>query len=665
LPNISPFVVSFISVQIQHESRFCCAHIPNLHITVMLSADPKLSSELYGRVLEKMLYETLALKASEAGDEVVAKAEHCFLITLVGWGPTDFLKEHIKLCSPNGEQRNSAAVQAETRFAYRFMQSAANYLQFPVPLEREQSDGSLIRAEGYYDAQSSLFDVDKLCRTFLSAEDPTANQNSLVALDAIAKLHMMKFRYDEALRCLLSVGALHSSRQLPDFESEALDFSNQACSRDIDKPWQTAGVPYLYVLDIIDSHHLHQALVDSEFMKNVAKDKISPLFALLQLVGFNAMREFLVKHCVPPQYADKKALQLHEDENASASKEERRGTLPLDLVARQLESSPKILHWYLHSIFTEKPELYVRFPNTAYPPRAVTELHRRHFDLILQHGAGEERDSSLTLAAVEAYKVGSVTTQLLHFLKSALPLGGIRPEDAKSALELERAKDQDNGELSPWYALELAYIMERYGDETEAEARQILRLYMECAKSLVLAVSFAQRNESFSSILWDVIMQYCLSGNQRKEGRAEEKVDGSLFGALLEAAALSGADLAQLVTNIPPGMAIEGLRPRLVAAVADYRLKLKMHESASKAASQEMINILRELTHRSRRGVRHILSDLSSGHYQAASAHTTKAGDEGVDPSWVRENDVSQKMLTMRTVIRRDREKVCLAPAML
>ena len=66
----------------------------------------------------------------------------------------------------------------------------------------------------------------------------------------------------------------------------------------------------------------------------------------------------------------------------------------------------------------------------------------------------------------------------------------------------------------------------------------------------------------------------------------------------------SGADLAQLVAKIPPGMQVEGLRPRLVAAVADYRLKVQLHETSSSIASDERLLLVRETSHRMRRGVR-------------------------------------------------------------
>ena len=371
------------------------------------------------------------------------------------------------------------------------------------------------------------------------------------------------------------------------------------------------------------------------------------------------MATFLVEHCVPPQFLDKETLLSHKDDHMSTTGEERRGTLPLDLVASQLDGSPKILHWYLHLILTRKPEVYVRFPNTAYPPRAVTELHRLHFDLYVDF-AGSERDSAITLSGVEAYKVCSVTTRLLVFLKAALPLGGIRPQDAKKALEDERSESK--GGLPATFALELAYIIDHYGEETEAEALEVLDLYMKGAKSLVLAVSFAQRNEAYSSILWAAIMEHCLAkGSEKPDSSKEERVDGSVFGALLEAAALAGADVAHLVTQIPPGMAIEGLRPRLVAAVADYRLKLQMHEAASEAANQEMIGILREVSHRSRRGARYKFSSLGPYQYQKATSSHETADEDWANPEAQYTSPPKTLDKSLRTRERRDREKLCLA----
>lgn len=224
-------------------------------------------------------------------------------------------------------------------------------------------------------------------------------------------------------------------------------------------------------------------------------------------------------------------------------------------------------------------------------------------------------------------------------------------------MEQERAKDE--GELSNSFALELAYIVENYGADTESEADEILSLYMKGAKSLILAVSFAQRNKTYSDRLWKALIGHCLfKESSEEESKQQDQIDGTRFGALLEAAALFGADLAKLVTQIPEGMAIEGLRPRLVAAVTDYRLKLTMHEAASEVAAQEMISILRELSHRSRRGVRHQLSTAPAP--KTANTAEQKAEERHTEDT---HTSLSRLPKDLRTRERRDRHKLSIAPA--
>jgi len=162
------------------------------------------------------------------------------------------------------------------------------------------------------------------------------------------------------------------------------------------------------------------------------------------------------------------------------------------------------------------------------------------------------------------------------------------------------------------FARELAYVIDRCGSGTEDDSRIILQLYLEGAKSLPLAVAYAQRNKAHSKMLWDSLVSYCLdpkpqSTRKRKGKRKEsisEKQDGHLFGALLEVAARSGADLAHLVGEIPKGMQIEGLRPRLIASIADYRVKVQMHKAASHVLNKDRVDLLRELAQKSRRGTR-------------------------------------------------------------
>ena len=162
------------------------------------------------------------------------------------------------------------------------------------------------------------------------------------------------------------------------------------------------------------------------------------------------------------------------------------------------------------------------------------------------------------------------------------------------------------------FARELAYVIDRCGSGSEDDSRTILQLYLEGAKSLPLAVAYAQRNKVHSTMLWDSLVSYCLDPKpqltRKRKGKRKDSIsdkeDGHLFGALLEVAARSGADLSHLVSKIPKGMQIEGLRPRLIASIADYRVKVQMHKAAAEVLNKDKVDLLRELAQKSRRGTR-------------------------------------------------------------
>lgn len=502
------------------------------------------------------------------------------------------------------------------------MQTAAVYMQFPARDDAYGYGGASSRYDAEKDeSQDSLFDISTMLailalRAPLVSSDQTSNSelalshhvspNDQTSLEAIARLYMMQDRHDLALKSLLAIGAIHSPTILESLESRAIEIVNGCHSTDPEPPVHVGTVCYDYILILIESQHLNQCLLQNDFILSTDSRLYKPLIALLRLVGLQRLGEFLIEHCVASDFKYEMSLsEAFPDALPSSYPRQEvqlREPLPFDKVAKQFESSPALFYWYLHLVLTKRPEFYIKFPNNAVPPKTVTSLHRKHFQLYVDF-AGELRDSTKALASTQQYNADSTTTPMLLFLKAALPLGGLLPIDARRALEIERSKsggdedetDDKNRSSSPLFALELAYIIENYGDRTENGALGILNLYLLGCRSLMLAVSFAQRQKQFSSLLWDKLTSFCTGKTS----------DGELFGKLLEAAAYSGADLARLVEQIPPGMIVEGLRPRLVAAVADYRMKLEIYTAATAAGSEEAIVLMREIAHRSRRGVRY------------------------------------------------------------
>jgi hypothetical protein len=356
-------------------------------------------------------------------------AQH-FLESLLAWGPTNVLKEHIKLYKYSREKCdgniNHLLKPVEVALQRRYLQTAAGYLNFPVnPEGREALEAAAPRYEANRDdSQDSLFQIDEVLEwsipqaplAALSFElDDTAaptrpELNNQICLDTIARLRMMQNRYDLALKTFLAIGTLHSPLSIQQLELEAIDLVNGVADSIIE-PILFGSSSYTFVLGIIEFHHLHQLLLDDSFLPKLQDGSSqTPIFALLRMVGLPLMGKFLIEHCVSPEFSSS------TDHRFSREEPIRKETLPLDDVADQLGGSPALLHWYLHLVFTKKPELYVKFPNNAIPPKAVTELHREHFKLHVRF-AGDAKDSAKSLAGTDVYNVEAKTTPLLSFLR--------------------------------------------------------------------------------------------------------------------------------------------------------------------------------------------------------------------------------------------------------
>lgn len=184
--------------------------------------------------------------------------------------------------------------------------------------------------------------------------------------------------------------------------------------------------------------------------------------------------------------------------------------------------------------------------------------------------------------------------------QAAIPHGGIQADAVRRKLETYRG-DTVN---SPVFARELAFVIENFFDSSIEDAKYILQLYLCGTKNLFLAVSYAERNIVYRIALFDMLVEHCTTPDPTSDAANQNSTMGSSFGSLLEAAAHAGSDLASLVSRIPEGMSIEGLRPKLIAAITDYRYKVKIHEYADKMIVDDKVKLMREINHVSRRGER-------------------------------------------------------------
>lgn len=374
-------------------------------------------------MIESMLAQVHYVKASaEAGklpQRLESEAEQQFLLSLLSWGTTRALNEFVHLFDIQLSKHSfikdifQEVVISQKR---RREQTAANYLNFTTGLHEESTGNPSAQVNNLSEIQDSLYDLDQIAaiieeRVSLERlQDNETSINSKFALEAIAVLSMMKGNFKAMLVFYMTLGILHNPLKLEDVEERALSsLSSTGNSKTTVDGHQER---YEFVISLIKNHHLHEFILDEGFLP--ARLNKTPLEALVMLVGLECLGNFLCEHCAAPQNSTSSASKRIK--KGGKMEEQRIGTLPIDLVARQLERRPKLLHWYLHLIFKNRPELYIRFPTTSVPPSTITNLHRRHLELHISY-AGASRDSSKVFDGIEPYKTVDVMTPFLAFLK--------------------------------------------------------------------------------------------------------------------------------------------------------------------------------------------------------------------------------------------------------
>jgi len=586
--------------------------------------DPKLPRHLYEMILHKMFteLEQMLINPKNKEENVIQheiqdNAIDLFLEALRAWGPISSLRERSKLhrqslTESDDELKGSSQIrlfdEAKIALTVRMNQSARDYLQYKQDVEVDEahdfSNDVNLPAGITFD---SLFDLETLMPSFqarLGHVDDTSNRVYAIILEVLAELNFMTGAYTECLSYYLALATHRVSQPLNLIEDMAIASIINQDSDEISID-SLADERYKHVVTMIESHELHRF-----FLRKRKKDEkgsltgtsVPPIVSLICLVGLETSGSFLIEYC---------NLAMSSKPSTPSAKQMDFSThLPINQVAAQLEEYPKLLHWFLHRVFCEKPEIYVQFPNTAVPPSVVTDLHRIHFNLHIRYADRQNRGNK-SLTVLPSLDEISHESPLMMFLKATMVHGGIRSDDVRKTIEKCRSDSdkpkRSNVKYPHLFAHELAYVIERTGSGSERDAREVLNLYLEGVVSLPLAVEYVERNTTHSAMLWEALVSYCLNTKVEEPSggeSGEDVVNGQLFGTLLEVAARSGADLAHLVSQIPPGMCIQGIRSKLVTAISDYRFKLKINKDALKILSSDKVTLMREQCYRSRRGVR-------------------------------------------------------------
>ncbi|KAL7498251.1 hypothetical protein ACHAWT_006183 [Skeletonema menzelii] len=576
--------------------------------------DPHLPTYVFEMTLEKMLEETVNHRSqgntisgeNDVNNAASDKMTDLFLETLRSWGPTSYLRKRIQMQRYYSQKsRNNSPAATFIKQAEKDLQRRISQTAFGVLSDANDSASKIedITTRQAIDAsKDSLFDVDNLIEKFssrlqlndkstdrdhLSSNIFVGRNSDITIIFANAELEMMREKFDRALGYYLSIGSSFMTESLPILEETAVLTVNH--SQEKLALAEVTGTKYDHVLSLIEMHQLHYILLNRNYS---LVDKFivePPIVALIMLVGLSKAGSFLMDCLSPP---DTKSDADEEMENTNTSND---SNLPLDAIAAQLASRPKLLYWFLFQVFTKRPDMYVKFPTTSVPPLNITNLHRKQFSLFLDY-ANESEGEVISEPIASTSVIIDADSPFMSFLRATIPHGGVDAITVRERLGSYRGGRVDN----PVFARELAFVTEKFGKGTIEEAKEVLNLYLLGAKNLSMAVAFAERDSKHSKDLWKILVEHCTISDPSSD--ASEK--GALFGSLLEAAAHCGADLSSLVSSIPEGMSIQGLRPKLIAAIADYRHKVRIHEYTADALSEDKVGLLRELCHLSRRGER-------------------------------------------------------------
>lgn len=413
--------------------------------------------------LEKMLEEAMNEQDHDTSEGrtqsvkntfVGEKMAELFLETIRAWGPTSALRRRIQLhryCAQNHQwglrstQSSGRSVvattiqQAEKDLQRRISQTAFGVLADALRSTTSAQNNSIRQ---YIDSsKDSLFDIDHLiarlaARLQLSDRDDGGSvidhhrssdvllgnmkSESAILVESMAELELMRECYGRALGYYLAIGSHFMMYSLSSLEESAVQSVN-FFYENRDSP-QTYGEQdtmendnYIHVLSLIELHQLYPILLKRNFFFTNEKDDMaaeSPIISLIMLVGLSRAGRFLMDNCAPPEGTQK--IDLDESSYGEHYASFSGSNLPIDLVAKQMKSRPKLLYWFLFQVFILKPDMYVKFPTTAVPPVAITDLHRLQFSLFVDYG---NKDGSKTTGISPSALIANKDTSFMSFLR--------------------------------------------------------------------------------------------------------------------------------------------------------------------------------------------------------------------------------------------------------
>lgn len=306
---------------------------------------------------------------------VVVSAADLFINALYGWGPTTCLNARIHFLNYEpSESGRETLRQADEDLHRRYSQRVSTFLDSIISSTTQH----VISTNKHGIALHSLFDIENVenqLHYHLRAVNSFSTHSSLqdflsLYFQAMSSLALMRNSYEDSIKWLLYMYSYDQTR-VASIEDESSRAIHDADFYSIGKPLKYNK--FAYVADLIETHQLHRLLIDpSSFMKNITFIDFplvlsEPLHALICLLGLDRSGDFLTENCT--------GVSTHKSSTIG---------MPIDEVADKLKPTPKILCWFLNLMLYRKPEYYIAFTNTSIPPSSIVELHRCHFELLVE-----------------------------------------------------------------------------------------------------------------------------------------------------------------------------------------------------------------------------------------------------------------------------------------
>jgi hypothetical protein len=267
--------------------------------------------------------------------------------------------------------------------------------------------------------------------------------------------------------------------------------------------------------------------------------------------------------------------------------------ISIEFVVNQLEGSPELILWFLHTLFTKKLDSYNAPQHGA--------LHARHVQLYAD--CGGDYNSLNSVSTTKVSELTSVPTSLsskelkpqvgesamIRFLQWSWHANG--PDFLQGAYEV---CSQRNPPL--WN--EMVYIL----GETQ-QSQEALRVLLTEVGDVRRAIQFVEKEKDSALVkdLWDDVIKFSL-GNK------------AFLTGMLEFAGLYSVELpSRVIREIPAEMDIPALRQKLISIVDDYRFQRCLHLGCRDSMETWYHRERAQLYQMQRRGRRSLPSQVGGG----------------------------------------------------